>query len=595
MTNLTIKLFNKAIPTQNNLTFKEVNELAVKEGYLIHPDVCNSNIYSWLHNQKRDYNSTFYKSWSDVISRSRFDLFIDQLLHYASTYGTNFEGEPYLPGDAQESDIEIPEFTNFKVILPITKEEVITRCSKMLYNNFALKQETIEDILNILNELDYKIDINLVKNKEAKMFLYKRTGSLPVEPVEMVRYLVYLSTGRTLLIKDKQTIESIKDSGIQVGVLINQFGIKELSTVFNRFKPIFLAFRNDVISRCAINKLRRLAVKNHIPLKKGYFETLLSTLNIGDLIFNQNDLNQKLDTISNFKKISLLQSILIRQKELDNRDFVVRNQKIFIKEEKQRNPIYLSILYGIIYKHLINSLKSKACNVLLPQGVNLTLPTSEKSFIGNYPLGTSFDFSDSHNVFGINWKEIDGARDLDLKMIDIDGKQYGWNADYYNENNSIIYSGDMTSADPEATELFYTSENFNPSIVKVNLYSGYPNSKFRFFIAKEPINNMERNYMVDPNNIIINIDCEMDSQEKCLGVITEDKFILAQFKTGRGRVANNSVTDLYTEYALKTLDCYLNLENVLSDAGFRFINYTTDTPDIDLTELSKDTLINLIS
>jgi hypothetical protein len=62
----------------------------------------------------------------------------------------------------------VPEFSKFKVITPITKEEVIDRCEKMLFAGIALKQETIESILNILDELGYSIDIDKVKNKEAK-------------------------------------------------------------------------------------------------------------------------------------------------------------------------------------------------------------------------------------------------------------------------------------------------------------------------------------------------------------------------------------------------------------------------------------------
>jgi hypothetical protein len=150
----------------------------------------------------------------------------------------------------------------------------------------------------------------------------------------------------------------------------------------------------------------------------------------------------------------------------------------------------------------------------------------------------------------------------------------------------------MTSAYPEATELFYTKKGFTPAIVKVNNFNGATNSKFKFFLAKEKINNVKHNYMVNPNNIVVNVDCVMDSKEKQLGVITGDKFILAQFRTGKGRVAGNSVTNAYTDYALSTLDCYLSLQKLLTDAGYKIV---TDNADIDLTELSKDTLINLLS
>ncbi|MFK5284328.1 hypothetical protein ACI3PL_32580, partial [Lacticaseibacillus paracasei] len=57
-------------------------------------------------------------------------------------------------------------------------------------------------------------------------------------------------------------------------------------------------------------------------------------------------------------------------------------------------------------------------------------------------------------------------------------------------------------------------------------------------------------------------------------------------------MAKNSVTDLYTDYALRTLDCYVSMEKLLTDAGFTI----TDTePDVDLTELSKDSMISLVS
>ena len=83
----------------------------------------------------------------------------------------------------------------------------------------------------------------------------------------------------------------------------------------------------------------------------------------------------------------------------------------------------------------------------------------------------------------------------------------------------------------------------------------------------------------------------MASSEQTLGVITENKFVLAQFRTGKGRVAGDSVTNQYTEYVLNTLDCYLSLEKLLRDAGFTF---TAENPDLDLSEVSKDSLINLL-
>ena len=105
----TIKLFNKSLVSKNSVSFNNVNALATKLGYIVHPDVCNSEVYEWLKSQDCDYNSTFYKNWNDVTSKSRFQLFLDQIMHYASTYGTDFTGEVYLP----EGEIILPDLKNY--------------------------------------------------------------------------------------------------------------------------------------------------------------------------------------------------------------------------------------------------------------------------------------------------------------------------------------------------------------------------------------------------------------------------------------------------------------------------------------------------
>lgn len=592
LTHILLDMFGGALISDSGVDFKTTNQYAIKAGYLVPAEICNASVTTWVKERSINYSSTFYKTWEDITSRTRFELLLDQIRHYASTYGTNFTGEVYLP----EGESIMPALENLKVIKILTDTDVIQRCEKMLFSGIALKEDTIANIIAVLVALHHIVDINLVKNKEAKMHLCQKFDLVPTEPVEMVRYLVFLSIGKTLLIKDRATIALIKANPVPLTKLVNQFGVERLSSVFYRFKPLFLAFRTSSLNKRIVNLLRRAAKDNHVPNKAGFFETLLSKeVDFSEII-------KRIDSLGNFKKITLLQTIQIRMKELDKRSFVIRNQKLFIKtgvKTQSLDEVYLINVYDIIYTSLINSIRSKATSVRLPEGLNLTLPTSEKSFIGNYPLGTSFDFADADNIVGVNWRGEHGASDIDLKLITIDGTQYGWNAAFTNKDNSVIFSGDMTSANPEATELFYTKKNFTPSIVKVNLFSGAPKSKFKFFIAKDEYrrgNNTGWNRydtpMIDPNKVLFTIDCEFESNEKSLGVITGDKFILAHFRTGKGRVSYNSVTDLYTDYALNTLDCYVSMRQVLADAGFTFVQ---EDAQIDLTDLSKDTLINLFS
>jgi hypothetical protein len=586
--NLLITLFNGTLPDGTKTMFSEVNRKAVLLGFIVHPDVCNNTVSEWLDKQAININSTFYKKWNDILSKSRFELWIDQVSHYASTYGTDFQGDVYLP----EGELDVHALKNMKVIGVLTPEDIAKRCDDMLYSGIALNSDTVNGIIDIMNFIGHKPDVNLVRNKEAKLVLYKSMNLLPSDPQEMVRYLVYLSTGETMVVKNRALFKKIQVSNINITKSVTQFGISELSSVFLRNKALFLAFKKaNKENRSVVNRLRKEAVNNHVPHVPGFFESILSNPS------SVSELEQRLVGTSTFKKVRLLQSIMVRKKELNHRAFVVRNQKLFIKEEKVNSQNWYDIVYDITYKSLISDLSQKtnqgSIKVKLPKGVSLTLPTSEKSFIGNYPLGTSFDMTDSDCIVGINWRSSEGANDLDLSLMDLNWNKYGWNSNYRNSTGSVVYSGDMTSAYPEATELFYASKGFTSAILKVNLYSGQPQSKFRFFVARENIKNMSRNYMVNPDNVLMTVESEMDSREKSLGVIMDNRFVLAQFRTGRGSVSFSSVTDIYTDIVINTLDCYLSMEKVLTDAGFQVV-FDGDA-DVDLTNLSKDTLISLFS
>ena len=66
---------------------------------------------------------------------------------------------------------------------------------------------------------------------------------------------------------------------------------------------------------------------------------------------------------------------------------------------------------------------------------------------------------------GIYWEDKWGANDLDLSGLNISGK-IGWNSDYYNENRSIIYSGDLTEAANGAVEYLHINNNYLMLMVK---------------------------------------------------------------------------------------------------------------------------------
>ena len=103
---------------------------ACKCGFLIHPDLLNTDVEAFVARQTANPNATFYKRWEDVLSKTRFELLLDQIRHYASTYGTGFtqEGNGYVPNDGAEA----PYLHEYTFIVPITEEELYHRCLALL-------------------------------------------------------------------------------------------------------------------------------------------------------------------------------------------------------------------------------------------------------------------------------------------------------------------------------------------------------------------------------------------------------------------------------------------------------------------------------
>jgi hypothetical protein len=589
----TIKLFNKAF-VGKTVNYTDLAKLAYRVGYLIHPDCATKEVEDFIKNEKIDYNSTFYKEWQDVTSRSRIEIWRDQIVSYLYGYGL---GEKVIPNHKGSKQ---PNFTKFKAIIPITKKEAIERCEKMLFSAIALKQETIEQILAILNQCNHILDINLVKNKEAKMWLYRATKTLPLDEVEMVRYLVFLATNKSLLIKDRETIQAIKTSKLSITKLIDSFGLEKLSSVFLRFKPLFLAFKTNKGNIHTINRLRKLAQKNHKPSKPGYWANILNNPSFIESFLD------RLPELNNFKKITLIEAINIRLVQPKMRVFGIRNGKIWLQENKQtlNNIEYLEILKESLYNSLVESLKSKIATgstvtVKIPKGVDLKIPKSEKSFIGNYPLGTYFDLSHTDCIVGIHRKAEDANGYLDFSATTAKNMKIGWNSEFYSKNNDIVFSGDIQSFDNscEVAELFYAKNGFSNSyILKVNNYSRNDIIPFTFFMAQEKITKLRKNYMVNPNNIKFKIDLKTESKETAIGLLTQNNLILGVFRTGNKHVAGDSITNQYITYSLETFDCYVELEKLLLDSGYKIIHDKKEKEvNFDFTDFSKDSLINLLS
>lgn len=632
-----ITYFNVALNNSeskaNDKTFDEVNAVASKYGWLIHPDCCNSDTLKWVNTvAKTQYNKTFYKKWEDILSKTRFELLVDQIRHYASTYGTNMtEGEGYMPN---HEDSVIP-FNEFKVIMPVTKQELFNRCVSMISSGIALKEDTKQDVVsyvveNIDNWNEWNFILDDVKNKEAQATIAVTTGKYPNDNFGLLRCLVYAASGSTLLIKNKSAISAIKAGVSNIDLTkLSEAQMVNLSKIFHRYKPLFLAMKSSNTSSnsmyteafknamkkakistdvkysnsSVINKIRKLADKYHTPFTKGFWETVISEKK------NLEDIKAKVNEITNFKKITLMQCIKERLANSEGQCYVIRNGKLWVRPDykAKSDPTYLMNVYLILQNSLVESIKDKACTVRYPKGINFTIPTSEKNFIGNYPMGSYVNMGDNHNIIGIYWENDWHTRDFDLHLQDITGNSYGWNTNYTKttDNTKIIFSGDITNAPNGATELFYIGGKAFDGIVSVNRYSGDgEDSQFKFFIAQDNtlknksnnwLRNSDDNYMLDPNKVVAEymIPVQKDCCETKCAVIVDNKFILLDAKTGIKRVPNHELNAVLIDKFKVKARSFIELKEILDAAGFTEVSDDTTDVGLDLTQISKDTLIEL--
>ena len=624
-----IKLFNVALVETEKMSmaqFKEVNQLAAQVGYFVHPDVCNSSVLSFLKEQAINPNATFYKSWIDVTSKTRLELLFDQLFHYLTTYGTNYAlGNGYVPNDG-DTDAPLLDYSLFKTIMPVSREELYTRCLDMLVSGVALKKETMQACADFVIEEVHNgkmINVDDIKNREALVYICTKLNIWPSNPMNLFRMIMYLTTDDTMIINNDATINKIKRSAHPFNFnKLSENDLIRLSSIFLRFKNLFLAFKhtNTSYNKAAINKLRRLAVENHKPFVPGFWQTLFSVRKTED------EVKAHLDELTTFKKVALMQTCLERIGNADNKIYVIRNGKIYFKEgcqlETPHKSYYVQV-YNILRDSVVEALKANSMKeviiadietegieptvttvkkpkvIKVYNGMSVALPTSEKSYVGNYPFGTSYELT-NNNFIACYWRDQWGTRDYDLSLTDDRGAKIGWNAMYYNGAQNIIYSGDMTSANPEACEVI---KIVNPAdlmaVVKINQYNGQSKSKFELLFGQTTKKyEAYKNFMVNPNEIKFRATIEHENKKELqVALIADGKVTLMEVHSGNSIVsyAFNKSKEYMRALADKTY-YFVDAAELLRAAGYEIVDETyTGEVDVDFANLEKDSLIKLMA
>lgn len=629
MNEATLRLFNGVLikgmaDEGTNDSFAVFTRGTLTKGYILDPKIYGSTSVKKLSElftdiEKHvisfgDWNNSFYKCWEQLLYLSDFELRRDQLIHYFTTYNYNAMGIDadkfmYIP----EGEIELPEHMKFLYIRALTEDEVIEKLDKLMSSGVALKSETQDDIMSILGGIDNDKVLSLAircRNKELNTRFAIDFKILPVNPTEFLRYVIQVSTGNSLIIKDKATISAIKmgDNAFEIVDSFNaykvDYGLIRLAESFYRYKPLWLAFRSYPGLKPMINKIRKLAVSHHKPMKADLLNDITGMLNRQDDIYRA-QFKQALDKANSFRKIRLLYALKTMAGKNAEVVYKIRNGKSYAttREYSFKMETLISI-YGVVQASIVDDLRKKVegKSIKVDSMISYALPATEKQFIGNFPSGTSVEV-EGNAVVGVHWENFKGEQtDLDLSLIDISGNKLGWNAGY--RDDIAMYSGDVVNAPKGASEFFYfKGVKDGLYLLQLNLFSPRHLDEeipFSMIVGASKKASIKKNYLIDPNEVILQTKSSIGNDEKVLGIVSiekgKTKFYFSESKVGSRAVSSNTeAAAIQRTFMLNQLNNSIDFSKMLSEAGAIIIDLPEAKCDINLSadSIEKDTILEL--
>ena len=616
---------------------------ALKKGILINSN-CNQEIKDLAINMWGIdgfvLNQTFHKSVDKVINTDIEDLFIEQIIHYFTTYGFEELGifntnHVYIP----KEELDVPGLTDrvkLTVINPITKDELKDKLWSLIGSSIPLGSATVEYIIKLIPYLDVNEDnIDKVKNREVKTALYDKLKIIPSDAIEFLRYLIYKQTEKTLLIKDIDTIFSLKYSDKSIALKLfnsyeEKYGLIPLAEIFNRYKQLFIALKTsescikvrngkqileyprrrptELKLNSIINRISKLSKEYHKPYITNDLDKLIVWYKENSKKSNCPELlKEKLVNEPVWRTIKLRNYISMVNRNMEEKVYKIRNGRTWVTNKNQEiifDKEIVDILDNIIVDRLKPNVNKK--RIYMDNDIDLVLPQSEKQFVGNIPFSSSVEVKKDNLLVGIHWLNIKDHRvDLDLKII---SNEYsiGWDAEY-KEGDKLVFTGDVTDAPyPNgASEYIYIDKSIGDTVfsLKINNYTkNFANVEYDIIVAKKGVDELKNNYVVDPNDILIKIPknvLEQNKTEHSLGniIIKDDsiKLVFTDLSTSNRRSSkDNDVERMLRKYLVEEADSKCKLKDYLKLAGATITNNKNNIDiDLGIESLNKNTIIDL--
>lgn len=620
MNKATLRLFNcikieaGAVPDKREADHSR----EIRNGYILDPHVKVSGalfneIESIVGISGEKANNAFHKSWDKVRNASIEQLVLEQILHYITTYGYESIGiyrneTIYIPKEI----LSVPDITTdipLTVVLGATSSEIAESVLKLASSGIALSQQTVDDIMMLIRSDDcvsefMLVNIGKVKNRELLSLFYEHYNITPSDPAAFLRYVIAKLTDETLLIKNGYLISKIKGADGKYLDHLMQDAPDNLGSIFFRFRPLFLAMKSISRNKTYYNRLRKLARKQHKPLPVDYMNSVTERIAKGTFLLAE--LEYELRSATVFRKIRLAYALQFRLSNSKSIVYQIRNGRGFATDFNWVGDKFITELaYTTVLQSITDNLDVNGKTIYIPGLVRYALPATEKTFVGNIPMGT-YAAVPQDMVVGIYWEDVGSwACDLDLSLSALGGK-YGWNSLYRSEDRKILYSGDMTSAPNGASELFYVQNTIDsPMLLTVNYYNyleDVPVPTKLMIAQEENPPDFEKDYLIHVNKMVATSNLTIGKKQVILGMIAnvngENRFYFMESGIGKSNVSSNGkIAQHNREYMYHRFTNSISLNQMLQMAGANVVSEVpVDDKYIDLSpeNLNKTTILDLL-
>ena len=448
---------------------------------------------------------TFF-SYEERTEGDLVQLLVKQLLHYYEVYGLNQPGAFTVLSD------EGKKIISMRHIMGITKSELGDKVRTLLYSNAPI--DDLAPLKRIIQAFDIKYNINSIQNNEARVLLWDEYQNAFESGDDVVRYICYLATENTMLIKSPDVLEKVRAT-YYPPVLFEKH-IYPLSQVFNRHKKVIMSAKRDD-NKTFINRISRLSKMTHVPVRESIAKTFIHKA------FKREVGADVLDKIHLRDKFKYLNLLSYKKCKHSHNIYRIRNGKVWHKPVDKHYPLpEIERIEGWVLESIkkdLSHLEGKV--VLLDPVVDYGLPTSRKQVLGNLPVGTTITIDKGKVAVGVHWKNEDGARDLDLSAIDYtNGNRIGWGTWAGFEGSDVIFSGDVTDAPGKGAMEFLVTKK-GQHAVAINIFSGEIGAAASLVVGKH-----KKDAWSWIHDVRVTEKCTLESKNSMFGYMKGSTFVV---------------------------------------------------------------------